>query len=223
MNSNPPGPQVVDSQNTADHITTFIIEHQDLPYRIAVLIQDGCRLRSGAFGLSISGGVDIVIKIEDLLDGSYRSSVSEVVVCIAQVTAYRLAGPAATWLGRPLRQHKCRPGFLQANFSFQIQMLIISSQIPQIICSERALAGKTGTRSCSIVHSTLTFVHLAAIARVSAYRGPGSCRQSASATVGDKHNKQSRELALVPNEPAQQISLLLLLPLLSLLPHSHLT
>lgn len=69
MNSNTPSPQVIDSQNTADHITALIVKHQDLPYRIAVLVQDGGGMRSRAFGLAISGQVDIVIQIEDFLDG----------------------------------------------------------------------------------------------------------------------------------------------------------
>lgn len=39
MNGNTPGPEVIDSKNTADHIAAHAIEDEDLPYRIAVLVQ----------------------------------------------------------------------------------------------------------------------------------------------------------------------------------------
>ena len=42
VNSNPPRPEIIDSQDTADNITAHAIEYQDLPDRIAILIQDRC-------------------------------------------------------------------------------------------------------------------------------------------------------------------------------------
>ena len=50
MDGHPPRPQVVHTQHAANDISAQIIKDQHFPNRIAILVQNWCRLRDQALG-----------------------------------------------------------------------------------------------------------------------------------------------------------------------------
>lgn len=80
MYCNPPAPQIVYSQHTADDIPTQVVKDKDLPYWIPIRAQDWRSRRYEAIG---RGRVVVIypidrrgtIEIEDFLQRSYRLSV----------------------------------------------------------------------------------------------------------------------------------------------------
>jgi hypothetical protein len=73
VNSHSPSSEIINSQHTADDIPAHAIEHQDLPDRIAIFIQDRGGLGDKApvsrrlMGIVICG-LWIMIQIQQLLD-----------------------------------------------------------------------------------------------------------------------------------------------------------
>lgn len=69
MDGNSSGPEVIDSKNAADHVAAHVIEHQDLPYWLAIFVDDSGRLRYGAvlrlFFCRVS------VEVEDVFDRRY--------------------------------------------------------------------------------------------------------------------------------------------------------
>lgn len=72
MNSNTPCSQVINSENTANDISTHIIEHQDFPNRVAIFIQDrgrvGDQIGMTRRVIGVLCGVGIMIQIQQFLD-----------------------------------------------------------------------------------------------------------------------------------------------------------
>lgn len=72
VNSNPPRSQIIDSQDTADNITPHAVEYQDLPNRIAILIQDRggvgdeAAMARGIMGVLCRAG--IMVQIQEFLN-----------------------------------------------------------------------------------------------------------------------------------------------------------
>lgn len=69
MYSYAPGPQVLDVQNTADHVSPEIVKHQDLPYRFPVTVKYWHRFCDSAIRrrIMIANGVFLyhrVIQVE---------------------------------------------------------------------------------------------------------------------------------------------------------------
>lgn len=74
MDGDAPRSEIVDTQYTADDIATHVIKHQHLPDRIPILVQNwggDQALRGGLMG-TVSGGLRVMVQIEDFLDGSCR-------------------------------------------------------------------------------------------------------------------------------------------------------
>lgn len=74
MYRDPPSSQIIHSQDTAYDVSPECIKHKDLPYRLAIGVQDRCRLRDQAVaraGIMVQFGLlRHVIEVQDAL---YRS------------------------------------------------------------------------------------------------------------------------------------------------------
>lgn len=72
VNCDPPSPQVIDPQDTADDVSSEVVEDEDFPYGFPICVEDW-----GGFGDEAVGRGSIlcgiwgdVIEVEDALDGS---------------------------------------------------------------------------------------------------------------------------------------------------------
>jgi hypothetical protein len=66
------GAQVVDAHDTAYDVPAKVVEDEDLPYGLAVVVDDGRSFREEAVGLVGAMVVrrldDVFVEVEDLLD-----------------------------------------------------------------------------------------------------------------------------------------------------------
>jgi hypothetical protein len=75
MHRDPPCPQVVDPQHTAYDISSEVIEDQDFPYWIPILVENrGRRNSNGALILAIGGLFRFVVQIQHALNGPCKET-----------------------------------------------------------------------------------------------------------------------------------------------------
>lgn len=107
MNRDTPRSEVVNPQHTADDVSAHVVEHKDLPYRLAILVQYGGGVRNEAVGggrimVRLCRMVGIMVQVEDLLDrGCKLVSARGPDGTREPSTTYRPGGPEATWDATP--------------------------------------------------------------------------------------------------------------------------
>lgn len=71
MNCDSPSSEVIDPQHAADDISSHIIKHQDLPDRIAILVQyrGGNEALRGRIVVGVFRGLRFMVQVENLVNG----------------------------------------------------------------------------------------------------------------------------------------------------------
>jgi hypothetical protein len=135
VNSNTPRSEIIDSENTADNVTAHGIEYQDLPDRIAILIQDRggvgdeAAMARGIMGVLHRAG--IMVQVQEFLNRSLNSQSAKVRrfggsieqsptdLSVSEGHWMRHGRPSTTGLGKTLNDRYLDPQHTREEYEFQ--------------------------------------------------------------------------------------------------------
>lgn len=96
-------PQVADTHNTANHVSSQVIKDQDLPDGVAIGVENGCHWGKEAVceHLFSLASVDRLVEVENLFERSYKKLARETQDTVYPSHAYQSGDRAKSFLWSP--------------------------------------------------------------------------------------------------------------------------